>query len=146
MPGGVSFLPNCKREGFSGDADSVLGFAEDADTELNVDKFVTLVQKYTRINCLTPEIVNDFINHIVVHHREKTKSGYVQRVEIYFNFIGDIDLPNYFEQNNYANTFSDKKPLQNKKRLHTDIYNLFLKQTAQKECSQKIHKTIFDSI
>lgn len=45
--------------------------AEEQKHELNAEGFLQLVRKYTDIQELTPEILREFIDKIVVHHREK---------------------------------------------------------------------------
>ena len=57
---------------------------------LNADRFMAVVDRYTDIQKLTPEIVREFIEKIVVHKRSEPhkKKNYTQQVEIYFNFMG----------------------------------------------------------
>ena len=61
--------------------------------EMNADAFVQLVRKYTNIEELTPQILREFVDRIVVHHKEQLNEQTVQRVEIYYRFIGYIELP-----------------------------------------------------
>lgn len=60
------------------------------DTLLNADRFRRLVDKYTDITELTPELVRAFIQRIEVHERSGRckKKHYTQQIDIYFNFIG----------------------------------------------------------
>ena len=60
------------------------------DTLLNADRFYRLVDKYTDITELTPELVREFIQRIEIHERSGRykKKHYTQQVDIYFNFIG----------------------------------------------------------
>ena len=60
---------------------------EEQAHEMDVDNFLKVVQKYTRVNQLTPAILREFINHVVAYHRETFGKESVQRVEIHFNFI-----------------------------------------------------------
>ncbi len=55
---------------------------------LNADRFMAVVDRYTDIQELTPEIVREFIEKIVVHERSERwkKKNYTQQVDIYFNF------------------------------------------------------------
>jgi hypothetical protein len=61
----------------------------------NVDSFFKLVEKFDKITELTPEIARSFIQKIVVHEKEKNtnavKQTVSQRIEIYFNHIGQYD-------------------------------------------------------
>ena len=43
---------------------------EEQAHEMEVSDFLKVVQKYTRVNQITPDILREFIHHIVVHHRE----------------------------------------------------------------------------
>ena len=54
------------------------------------DSFATIVRKYVGIKELTPTIVNEFIKKIIVHTPEKIDGKRVQKVDIVFNFVGEI--------------------------------------------------------
>ena len=55
------------------------------------DRFVNIVKKYTYINELDANILNELIDRIVVHHKEKDKDGNTyQQIEIYYRFIGRL--------------------------------------------------------
>ena len=57
----------------------------------NVDKFISLAKKYTRITRLTPEILHTFISKIVIHERsERYKQHAEQKIDIYFTHIGIV--------------------------------------------------------
>lgn len=45
--------------------------AEEQKHELNADGFLRLVRKCTDIEMLIPKILREFIDKVVVHHREK---------------------------------------------------------------------------
>ena len=51
-----------------------------------------MVQRYTGIQELTPEIVREFIEKIVVHERSEPwkKKNYTQQIDVYFNFVGQV--------------------------------------------------------
>ena len=61
--------------------------------KINFEQFSVLVRKYVGITELTPTIVNDFIKKIIVHAPKKVNGQRTQRVQIFFNFIGEVDLP-----------------------------------------------------
>ncbi len=48
--------------------------------------------KYVGIKELTPAIVNEFIQKIIVHAPEKVNGKRVQKVDIVFNFVGEINF------------------------------------------------------
>ena len=60
------------------------------DTLLNAERFRKLVDKYTDITELMPELVREFVERIEVHERSGRykKKHHTQQVDIYFNFIG----------------------------------------------------------
>jgi hypothetical protein len=66
---------------------------EEKQHEMNADGFLRLVRKYTEIEQLSPEILHEFIDHIVVHHRQKEQGVMIQRVEIYYKMIGHVVVP-----------------------------------------------------
>ena len=41
---------------------------------------------------LTPTIVNEFIKKIIVHAPEKVDGKRIQKVDIVFNFVGEINF------------------------------------------------------
>lgn len=57
------------------------------------DKFVAIVKKYTRVKKLTSCMLNELIDHIEVYHAEKINGVKTQRLVIYYNCIGSIDIP-----------------------------------------------------
>lgn len=57
-------------------------------------KFLEVLKRYTEFEELTPYMINEFIEKIVVHERDRKGSiDTTQQVDIYFNFIGNIELP-----------------------------------------------------
>lgn len=66
---------------------------EEKSHELNVDLFIKIVRKYSDVKELTHEILHEFIDKIVVHHREQIYGQTVQKVEIYYKMIGKVEIP-----------------------------------------------------
>lgn len=64
----------------------------DEDTD-RTEEFLALVHKYTDITELTPVIINEFVDKILVHKAEKIDGERVMKIEIYLNFIGKVELP-----------------------------------------------------
>lgn len=60
---------------------------------MNADGFLEIVKRYSDITELSLEILNEFIDKIVVHHREEINYIKQQRVEIYYKMIGFIEVP-----------------------------------------------------
>ena len=65
------------------------------DDNGRAERFMNLVERYTDFEEITPVMIREFIEKIVVHAKE---SQYVQtspqRVEIHLNFIGEFELLN----------------------------------------------------
>jgi hypothetical protein len=63
------------------------------DDSGRAEKFLELTRRYTDFTELTPAMLNEFVDKIIVH--EATGVGYSrrQRVEIFLNFIGDFSIP-----------------------------------------------------
>ena len=56
--------------------------------------FMELVQKYTRIDTLTHEVAREFIEKIIIHKAEKVDGHRQMKIDIFYNGIGKVDLPN----------------------------------------------------
>lgn len=66
------------------------------DTETtvsNVEKLIAVTRKYTRIEELTPEILNAFVDKIVVHEAEKKDGKRTQSIDIYYSYVGIVNIP-----------------------------------------------------
>ena len=54
--------------------------------------FIKLAESYSDFEELTPTAINEFISKIVVHERDVKRAKYaVQRIEVYFNYIGKFE-------------------------------------------------------
>ena len=63
-----------------------------ADGE-RADKFIAIVKRYTDFTELTPSMITEFIEKIVVHEADKSSGEREQQVDIYLNFIGKFEVP-----------------------------------------------------
>jgi len=73
--------------------------AQEQANEMNLDGFLALVRRHTAdFNELTPDMTQEFIDKIVVHHRQKEQGVMQQRVEIYYKMIGHVNVPNFGEK------------------------------------------------
>jgi len=59
----------------------------------STEKFVEAVRKYTRVKKLTSHMVTELIERIEVHHTEKIDGVKTQKLVIYYNCIGSIEIP-----------------------------------------------------
>lgn len=64
---------------------------EKKDTDIT--QFISNVKKYTEIAKLTPEILNELIEKIVIHQKEKVNGKKVQEIDIYYRGVGIISFP-----------------------------------------------------
>lgn len=63
---------------------------------VNVKSFLKIVKKYTEPTELTPQLLHEFVDKIVVHEADKSSSHRIQRIDVHYNFIGEIDFsPEY---------------------------------------------------
>jgi hypothetical protein len=51
------------------------------------------VRKYTDPQELTSELLNDLVDKIIVHAPDKSSGHRKQKIEIYYNAVGIIDVP-----------------------------------------------------
>jgi len=65
-------------------------FAEDG---AKADKFIALVRKYTKFEELTPAMLHEYIDKIVVHEAERPRGQRNQRVDIHLTYIGQFTPP-----------------------------------------------------
>ena len=68
-------------------------YDEAASRVANTDTFLQAVRKYTRIRKLTPRVLTELIDHIDIHEPEMIAGSRKQRIVIYYNCIGAIDIP-----------------------------------------------------
>lgn len=63
--------------------------------------FLCLVEKYSSIEELTPEIIRSFVDKIIIHEKRKENGHYRQEVEIVYNFIGAVEFPDFLDDDEY---------------------------------------------
>ena len=60
----------------------------------NVAKMVALTKRYTRIEELSADVLNTFIDKIAIHERIKSPDGKKkQEIEIYYSYVGIVNVP-----------------------------------------------------
>ena len=75
----------------------------------DLDRFIALVEKYEEITELTPAIMNEYVQKIVIHAPDKSSGKRRQRVQIFFNFLGEFNLPALNEPVIIENTPKNRK-------------------------------------
>ena len=58
---------------------------------VDVKRFLAIVKKYTDLTELTPEILREFVDKIIVHAPDKSSGRRLQEIEIIYNHIGEFD-------------------------------------------------------
>lgn len=67
---------------------------KDTDTAVNnVEKLIAVTMRYTRIDELTPEILNTLVDKIVIHETEKKDGKCTQSIDIYYSYVGIMNIP-----------------------------------------------------
>ena len=57
------------------------------------DKFIAVVRRYTDFTELTTPMLNEFIEKVVVHEATGGRTDRKQKIDVYFNFVGQVELP-----------------------------------------------------
>ncbi|MDK7101840.1 recombinase family protein [Streptococcus mitis] len=65
----------------------------EADSQ-NIEQFIKRIRKFTHIDKLTTEILNVMIDKIVIHKPEGTKRNRIIKIDIHYNFIGNVNKEN----------------------------------------------------
>ena len=107
--------------------------------EKDADRFIALIGKYENFDKLTIAMLNEFIEKILVHERDRKGSiQTTQEVEIYFNFVGRFVPPAFGEVELTPEELEEiRKREERKDRLHQN----YLKRKAsgaQKRYEDKI--------
>ena len=102
-------------------------------------KFISLISRYENFDELTTTMINEFVEKIIVHERDRKGSQTSkQKIEIYFNFIGNYELPQteLSEEEKQKLEEEERKINERKDKLHQN----YLKRKAsgkQKEYEDK---------
>ena len=107
--------------------------------ERDADRFIALIDKYENFDELTITMLNEFVEKILVHERDRKGSRETtQEVEIYFNFVGRFVPPKFAEVKLTPEELEEiRKREERKDRLHQN----YLKRKAsgaQKRYEDKI--------
>jgi len=70
---------------------AILRYEKETD---KAKKFISLISRYENFDELTTTMINEFVEKIIVHERNRKGSQTSkQKIEIYFNFIGNYEPP-----------------------------------------------------
>lgn len=102
-------------------------------------KFISLISRYENFDNLTNTMINEFVKKIIIHERDRKGSQTSkQKIEIYFNFIGNYEPPKeeLTEEEKQKLEEEERKIKERKDKLHQN----YLKRKAsgkQKEYEKK---------
>ena len=105
----------------------------------SAESFIALIEKYENFDTLTNTMLNEFVEKIVVHERDRKGSiDTNQDVEIYFNFVGRYVPPHFREVNL---TPEEQEALRKKEERKDKLHQNYLRRKAsgaQKRYEDKI--------
>ena len=102
-------------------------------------RFLKLVERYSSAEEMSTLMLNEFVEKIIVHERDRKGSqDAMQKIEIYFNFIGEYIPPTMAEKEPTPEELEEiRKKEARKDRLHQN----YLKRKAngkQKEYEERV--------
>ncbi len=69
----------------------------------NINRFMAIVKRYSDFDEITPEILRAFVDKVIIHEKVKVDGRYVHTIEIIYNFVEAIDLPDFGDLLDEAN-------------------------------------------
>jgi hypothetical protein len=67
---------------------------EDFDNDgTRADKFIELVKSYTQFNELSTQMLNEFVDKVLIHEREGKSRSTPRKMDIFLRFVGNISVP-----------------------------------------------------
>lgn len=83
---------------------------------IQIERFIEVIRKYMNITELNHLVVHELIDKIIVHPSTVADGQRVQKVEIYFNFVGEVDLAYTDDELEELQREKEQKILQKKAR------------------------------
>ena len=104
----------------------------------SAERFISLIEKYENFDNLTIAMLNEFIDKILVHERDRKGSiQTTQEIEIYFNFVGKFVPPHFME---VELTPEQQEELRKREERKDRLHQNYLKRKAngkQKEYEER---------
>ncbi|QNM04444.1 recombinase family protein [Qiania dongpingensis] len=98
------------------------------ESRKSAEKFIALVDKYVSFDTMTTAMLNEFVEKILVHERDRKGSiETTQEVEIYFNFVGRYIPPHFGEVNL---TPEEQEALRQKEERKDKLHQNYLRRKA----------------
>lgn len=102
---------------------------------VRADRFLELVKRHTEFTELTPTLLNEFVEKVVVHEAVKIEGKRTMQVDIYLNFIGKFDLP---EQEAAQAATPEKKRKKKLRREMSEEQREILRRRDKERCARKV--------
>lgn len=94
----------------------------------SAEKFIALIDKYSDFETMTTTMLNEFVEKILVHERDRKGSiETTQAVEVYFNFVGKYIPPAFRE---VELTPEEQEALRKKEELKDRRHQAYLRRKA----------------
>ena len=94
----------------------------------SAEKFIALIDKYSDFDTMTNTMLNEFVNKILVHERDRKGSiETTQAVEVYFNFVGKYIPPAFRD---VELTPEEQEALRKKEELKDKRHQAYLRRKA----------------
>ncbi len=94
----------------------------------SVEKFIALIDKYSDFETMTTTMLNEFVEKILVHERDRKGSiETTQAVEVYFNFVGKYIPPAFRD---VKLTPEEQEALRKKEELKDRRHQAYLRRKA----------------
>jgi site-specific DNA recombinase len=103
----------------------------------SADKFIALIDKYENYDTLTTTMLNEFVEKILVHERDRKGSiDTTQEVEIFFNFVGKYVPPHFGEL-----TPEEQEVIRKREVLRDRLHQNYLRRKANGKVAEDYEKT-----
>lgn len=107
---------------------------------VQIHKFIDLIRKYKYPDELTMEMVSELIDKIIVHNTTSFANSREQKVEIHFNFVGEINLAYTEEELNAIQAEKEAKELAKKEGRKEYGKEYRAKKKAERYAANEGHK------
>jgi len=106
------------------------------------NQFMKLVEKYTDFTELTPMMIGEFIEKIIVFEADKSSGEREQAVNIYLNFIGKFDVP---MPEPTPEEIAAEEKARDERRRRREIQRRYMAKCKQKRLADKHSKTNYSN-
>ena len=105
----------------------------------SADKFIALVEMYESFDTMTNTMLNEFVEKIHIHERDRKGSiETTQQVEIFFNFVGQYVPPQFAKRELTPEEQEEQRKIEERKdRLHQN----YLRRKERGKVAEDYEKT-----